>query len=162
MHTWEMAGRSVMQEKGNYRRWGVIGRLGCTRDMVSEEEYAANQHATKNERHSWGRGSGGSATGRDALESRIFSMFGGKARRRKTTLFYLRRKKQRVGKWTTRNNMDALKCGRFPMRICDTHESHEKKVAIHIGNSTSHSRRGDHWVPPNRGGGQKTCEKRKD
>ena len=47
MHAWGMEGRSVMQKKGRYRRWGVIGRLLVTWDIVSEEEYAENQPAPK-------------------------------------------------------------------------------------------------------------------
>ena len=39
--------------KGRYRRWGIIGCLGCEWDLAGEEEYRANQHTAKNERHIW-------------------------------------------------------------------------------------------------------------
>ena len=115
-HTWEMERRSVMQEEGHYMRWGVIGRIGCTWNMVSEEEYSANQHAPKNERRSWGRGSDGSFSrmrcSRVAELERVWDI-GEQAEDHPA----LCDSEERVWKWTTRENMDALKFARLLRRL---------------------------------------------
>ena len=89
-----MEGLSVMQEKGRYRRWGVIGRLCCTWDMVSEEGYAANLYAPKTKDADGEEEVTGRSTVCDALESRILSAYDPQRRRRKNALLYSRRKKE--------------------------------------------------------------------
>ena len=51
-----MEWKTVLKEKGHYRRWGIIGCLGGTWGVVTEDEYVANQPDTKNEAYSWRKG----------------------------------------------------------------------------------------------------------
>ena len=134
-----------MQEKGHYRRWGVIGCLVCTWNMVSKEEYAANQHAPKNERQICDRGSDGSYYRiRWFRVSELHHVWntGDKTEDRRA----LCDAKERFGERTTRNNMDALMFGRLLMHLCDTYRSGGAKLVRQFDNATFHSRRSDHWV----------------
>ena len=41
-YAWATSGKAAIQEKCHYRRWGIIGCLGCEWDLVGEEEYLRN------------------------------------------------------------------------------------------------------------------------
>ena len=58
-YAWATGEKAAIQEKGRYRRWGIIDFLGSEWDLVSEEEYRRNQPPEKNERHSWKRSDDG-------------------------------------------------------------------------------------------------------
>ena len=50
-YAWAAGEESSIQEKCRYRRWGIIGCLGCERDVVGEDEYEANQPPAKTGAH---------------------------------------------------------------------------------------------------------------
>ena len=142
-------GESANQEKGHYRRWGVIGCIGCAWDISDEDEYAANQPPPKNERYCWGRGAEwGYYRMRCFRVPELHRVWNtGTRTEGRPALFEA---KGSVGRGKVASNMDALKFEKLVSRIIATYDTNGEKLSIHFDNATCHSRRSDHWASPPR------------
>ena len=105
--------------------------------MVSEEEYQRNQPPEKNERHSWKR----SETG-DCYRRRCFRVpeiehvwYTGSKQEYHPALFEA---KERVGKASAQNNMDADKFEQLLRHRATKYKDCGKKVVIHMDNASRH------------------------
>ena len=58
--------------------------------------------------------------------------------------------KERVGAGKVGNNMGARKFEKLVRHLIATYDTDGKKLVIHFGNATCHSRTSDHWAPPRR------------
>ena len=140
-----MEGKTVLREKGHYRRRGVIGYLGCTCDVVTEDGYVSNQTARENERYSW----------RNGLDGRFYRMrcfrvpelhrvwYTGSPAENRTAISDA---KERVGKKASGNKMGADKFGRLIGHLVDNYDAGGKTMVLHIDNDSRHSRGSAHWV----------------